>query len=210
MLSLLLLSVGLVPANPGESPEELADWIDARLEAAWRARDLPPRPAAGDDVFLRRAYLELTGVIPSVAEARDFFDSTSADKRERLIRYLLEDKRFAEHYAKLWARTLAPAGNTRGPLEAWLRDEFRKNTPFDQMAKAILTAKGNATTASPAAFYFAVGIARIGSPRQWRGVCWACGSAVRSAIIILLRAGNENISGVWRPSSPAPAPRRAR
>jgi hypothetical protein len=157
MLSLVILSVSLVPANPGESPAELAAWIDARLEAAWRARRLPPRPEAGDDVFLRRAYLELIGTIPSVAEARDFLDSTSPGKREELIHNLLEDKRFAEHYARLWARTLAPAGNTRGPLEAWLRGEFRKNTPFDQVAKAVLTAKGNSTTASPAAFYFAVG-----------------------------------------------------
>ncbi|HEY7314177.1 MAG TPA: DUF1549 domain-containing protein [Gemmataceae bacterium] len=158
MLSLIILSsVGLVPAHTDESPVELAAWIDARLETAWRAKGVTPRPAAGDDVFLRRVYLELTGTIPSVAEARDFLDSTSAGKRERLIHSLLEDKRFAEHNARLWARTLAPAGNTRGPLEAWLRDEFRKNTPFDQMAKAVLTAKGNATTASPAAFYFAVG-----------------------------------------------------
>jgi len=127
----------------------------------WRppgaAKGLAPRPTAGGDVFLRRAYLELTGTIPSVAEARDFFDSTSAGNREWLIQNLLDDKRFAEHYARLWARTLAPAGNTRGPLEAWLRNELRKNTPFDQMAKAVLTAKGDATKASPAAFYFAVG-----------------------------------------------------
>jgi hypothetical protein len=157
MLSLVILSLGLAPANEGVSPAELAAWIDTRLEAVWRAKDLPPRPVANDDIFLRRAYLELTGTIPSVAEARDFLDSTSAGKRERLIHALLEDKRFAEHYARLWARTLAPAGNTRGPLEAWLRSEFGKNTPFDQMARAVLTAKGNATTASPAAFYFAVG-----------------------------------------------------
>ncbi len=157
MVSLVVLSVGLASAGPGESPAELAAWIDARLEAAWRAKGLAPRPAAGDDVFLRRAYLELTGTIPSVAEARDFLDSTSADKRERLIHNLLEDKRFAEHHARLWARTLAPAGNSRGPLEAWLRAEFGKNTPFDQVAKAVLTAKGDATTASPAAFYLAVG-----------------------------------------------------
>jgi hypothetical protein len=157
MLSLVLLGVGLAPADPGESPAELAAWIDARLEAAWRAKGLPPRPVAGDDVYLRRAYLELTGTIPSVADARDFLDSTSEGKRERLIRSLLDDKRFAEHSAGLWARTLAPAGNTRGPLEAWLRGEFRKNTPFDQVARAVLTAKGNATTAGPAAFYFAVG-----------------------------------------------------
>ncbi len=157
MLSLVLLGVGLAPANPVESPAELAAWIDSRLEAVRRARGLPPHPATGDDVFLRRAYLELTGTIPSVAEARDFLDSTSEGKRERLVHSLLQDKRFSEHYARLWARTLAPAGNTRGPLEAWLRGELAKNTPFDQVAQAVLTAKGNATTASPAAFYFAVG-----------------------------------------------------
>jgi hypothetical protein len=157
MLSVMILSVGLLPATPSESPAELAAWIDARLDAAWRARGQRPQSPASDDIFLRRAYLELTGAIPSVAEARDFLDSTSAGKREQLIRSLLDDKRFAEHYARLWARTLAPAGNTRGPLEAWLRGELRKNTPFDQIAKAVLTAKGNATAASPAAFYLAVG-----------------------------------------------------
>jgi hypothetical protein len=158
MLSLVILSVGLVPAaNPGESPAELAAWIDARLETAWRAKGLPSRPVADDDVFLRRAYLELTGTIPSVAEARDFLESTSAGKRERLIHGLLQEKRFAEHYARLWARTMAPAGNTRGPFEAWLRGEFAKNTPFDQVARSVLTAKGDATKASPAAFYLAVG-----------------------------------------------------
>jgi hypothetical protein len=127
------------------------------MEAAWRAKGVTPRPQAADDVFLRRVYLELTGTIPSVADARDFLSSTSVGKRGRLIHDLIQDRRFAEHQAGLWARTLAPAGNTRGPLEVWLRGEIRKNTPFDQMTKAILTARGNATTASPAAFYFAVG-----------------------------------------------------
>jgi hypothetical protein len=123
MLSLVILSVGLVPENPNDSPGELAAWIDSRLETVWRVKGVPTRPGAG----------------------------------ERLIHILLDDKRFAEHYGRLWAHTLAPAGNTRGPLEAWLRGEFRKNTPFDQIAKAVLTAKGDATTTSPAAFYFAVG-----------------------------------------------------
>jgi hypothetical protein len=157
MLSLTILTIGLGAGNPRESPAELAAWIDARLEAAWRAKGLPPREVAGDEAFLRRAYLELAGTIPSVAEARDFLDSTSATKREQLIQTLLDDKRFAEHYAGLWARTLAPAGNTRGPLEVWLRAEFRKNTPFDQVARAVLTATGDSTAPGPAGFYFAVG-----------------------------------------------------
>src|SRR5262249_13186039 len=110
-----------------------------------------------DDAFLRRAYLDLNGTIPSVAEAHDFLDSPTAGHRERLIRDLLADRRYSEHFARLWARALAPAGNARGPLEAWLKTEFDKNTPFDQIAKTILTAKGNSTTAGPAAFYMAVG-----------------------------------------------------
>src|SRR5262245_66021087 len=118
MLSSIILTIGLGAAEPRESPAELAAWIDAKLEAAWRAKGLPPREVASDEVFLRRAYLELTGTIPSVAEARDFLDSTSANKREQLVRSLLDDKRFAEHYAGLWERTIAPAGKTRRPQEA--------------------------------------------------------------------------------------------
>jgi hypothetical protein len=137
-----LVAAQPAPPAPKESPAELAAWIDSKLDANWRAKGLPPRAVAGDAVFLRRAYLELTGGIPSVAEARDFLESTSTSKREQLIRSLLDDKRYAEHTARQWARTLAPAGNSRGPLEAWLRDEFRRNTPFDQMARAMLTETG--------------------------------------------------------------------
>ena len=90
MQSLTIFAAMLTAAGPAESPAELAGWIDARLEAAWHAKGLPPRDVAADEVFLRRAYLELTGTIPSVAEARDFLDSTSAGKRDRLVRTLLD------------------------------------------------------------------------------------------------------------------------
>src|SRR5262249_60493503 len=107
MLALTVITIVLGAANPKDSPAELAAWIDARLEASWRAKGLPPREVASDEVFLRRAYLELTGTIPSVAEARDFLGSTSASKREQLIQSLLDDKRFPEHYAGPWAAALA-------------------------------------------------------------------------------------------------------
>ena len=156
MLALTILVLGIGAGKPAESPADLAAWIDAKLDAAWRAKGLTPRDVAGDEVFLRRAYLELTGTIPSVAEARDFLGSTSASKRDQRVATLLDDKRFAEHFAGLWARTLAPAGNTRGPLEGWLKTEFRKNTPLDEVARSVLTATGDAN-AGPAGFYTAVG-----------------------------------------------------
>ena len=156
MLALTILVIGLGAGKPAESPAELAAWIDAKLETAWRAKGLPPREVAGDEVFLRRAYLELTGTVPSVSEARDFLGSTSASKRDQLVATLLDDKRFAEHFAGLWARTLAPAGTTRGPLEGWLKGEFRRNAPFDEVARSVLTATGD-SSAGPAGFYSAVG-----------------------------------------------------
>ena len=158
MLSSTILLIGLTAgANPKESPADLAAWIDARLEASWRAKGLPAREVAGDEVFLRRAYLELNGTIPSVAEAREFLDSTSISKREQLVHTLLDDKRFPEHYARVWSRTMAPAGNnTRAPLEMWLKAEFRKNTPVNQIARDLLTASGDAMSGA-AGFYFAVG-----------------------------------------------------
>ena len=206
MLALTFALIGL-GANPKESPTELAAWIDARLEANWRAKGLTTHEVAGDDVFLRRVYLELTGSIPSVSEARDFLESTSTNKRAELIRSLLEDKRFGEHVARQWARTLAPAGNTRGPLEGYLRAEIRKNTPFDQLARNLLTATGDANTPTAAAFYFAVGNTpeRI-SESVGRGLLGVRLGLHGSATITRLRPGRRRISGAWQLSSTARTP----
>src|SRR5215468_2512734 len=103
MLSLAVVTVGLSVGAPPESPAELAAWIDARLDSVRLAKGLPRPEAAGDEVFLRRAYLDLTGSIPSVAETRDFLESSSATNRQLLVRSLLDDKRFPEHFAGLWA-----------------------------------------------------------------------------------------------------------
>src|SRR4051812_29059028 len=103
MVSLAIITIGLGVAAPAESPAELAAWIDARLEAARQAKGLPRPEVAADEVFLRRAFLDLTGTIPSVAEARDFLESASGNKRLLLIQSRLDDKRFPEHFAELWA-----------------------------------------------------------------------------------------------------------
>ena len=114
MLSFIVIAIGL-SANPKESPAELAAWIDTKLDASWRDEETPTREVASDEVFLRRAYLELTGTIPSVAEARDFLESTSASKREQLIRTLLDDKGYSEHTAPaLGADASRPRGTRAG------------------------------------------------------------------------------------------------
>src|SRR4051812_30581887 len=103
MLSLAILTIGTVVAGPTGSPAEPAARVDAPPGAIRPAKRLPQPQTAGDELFLRRAYLDLTGTIPSVADARDFLESTSASKYELLIHGLIDDKRFPEHFAGLWA-----------------------------------------------------------------------------------------------------------
>src|SRR6476661_4892697 len=66
------------PAAHKITTQELAAWIDERL-AAENARTGVAAPATVDDAtFLRRAFLDLQGAIPAVAQVRDFLDETGS------------------------------------------------------------------------------------------------------------------------------------
>src|SRR5688500_11972132 len=104
--------------------------IDALLEQRWNAEHVSPAPLAGDGEFLRRAYLDLTGVIPRASEVREFLTDERPDKRERLIDQLLASPRHATHMATTWRTRILPLGvePDRGPqaigLQKLLRTRF--------------------------------------------------------------------------------------
>lgn len=151
MRSLITLSTiaGLVSsgmAGPPD-PQELADRIDARIDSRLKDEGVPASAVADDAEFLRRAYLDLTGRIPLPSDVYGFLSDDSADKRGRLIDELLETPRHASHMAAVWRDALAPetaslpeARVFRPGFEAWLRLQFRANTPYDRLARELLTA----------------------------------------------------------------------
>src|SRR5262245_22626073 len=62
--------------SPGEKPSAgKVDFIDKLLEAAWKKAGVRPARTATEEEFLRRAYLDLVGRIPSVEEARSFLQT---------------------------------------------------------------------------------------------------------------------------------------
>ena len=147
------------------APRELAAWIDEQFEDAWSRQGLVPAPPTTDAEFVRRAFLDLIGRIPSVAEGREFLSDSRIDKRQILIEELLQRGAFASHLANTW-RDLLLAGNSaidaRGQapaLEIWLKLRFSANMPYDQLASELLTASltqnnpNNTRTPSPLAFY---------------------------------------------------------
>jgi hypothetical protein len=177
----LVLALG-VPAPtpaapPGDRPvldaAQLAARIDQLLAEQWAKAKVAPAAPAGDAEFLRRVYLDLTGTIPTVAEARAFLDDKRSDKRERLIDRLLAGHRYSQHFTNVWRALLLPDDTAniglriaRPDFEAWLRKKLGENERYDQFVWDLLTATmpgGMAPNAairinstgepSPAAFY---------------------------------------------------------
>ncbi|HWG45978.1 MAG TPA: DUF1549 domain-containing protein [Gemmataceae bacterium] len=138
----------------GEVPAELyaklprANFIDGHVWNKLQRLGITPSEPASDATFLRRAYLDVIGRLPAPAEVRAFLADTSADKRRKLVDHLLERPEYADYWANKWADLLRPNPYRVGVkavynLDAWLRDAFRKNKPYDQFVREIVTAKGS-------------------------------------------------------------------
>jgi hypothetical protein len=126
----------------------LAARIDRFVAAGWKAAKVKPAAASDDAVFLRRVYLDLTGRIPPLTEARDFLDDASPDKRAQLVDRLLGSDEHARHLATVWRRLLLPEGRPlnlapNAPLQAWLERRVRANTGYDRLAQELVTAPPN-------------------------------------------------------------------
>ncbi|MEQ8786777.1 MAG: DUF1549 and DUF1553 domain-containing protein [Pirellulaceae bacterium] len=141
---LLILSVSGV-----SRAQQLRDVIDAEVSAAWKKHDVEHAPPADDAAFLRRVYLDLCGTIPSYEETKAFLDDDAKDKREKLVDRLLDDPRYALHQGDVWDMVLFgrdPPGfdaRDRDGFQNWIREQFAQNTPYDEIVRQLLQAKGN-------------------------------------------------------------------
>jgi beta-lactamase regulating signal transducer with metallopeptidase domain len=68
-----------------------------------------------DEEYIRRVYLDLTGVLPTPGDVKEFLNSGEANKRRTLLDKLLEDSKVADHWSRQWKdlieRRLDPAAN---------------------------------------------------------------------------------------------------
>ena len=101
-----------------------------------------------DAKFLRRVHLDIIGRLPTTAEARVFLADSSADKRTKLVDSLLQRPEYADHWAAKWADLLRPNPYRVGVkavlnYDQWIRDSFRKNKPYDQFVRELVSAKGS-------------------------------------------------------------------
>lgn len=117
----------------------LHDQIDRLFEADTL---VPSMPQADDAEFLRRAMLDLHGIIPTVDDVRSFLADKSAAKRTKLIDDLLASPRFARHMATtfdvLWLERKTDKNIKPQDWYDYLYHSFHEGKPYDQLVREIL------------------------------------------------------------------------
>jgi hypothetical protein len=117
-----------------------------------------------DAVFVRRAYLDVIGTLPTAQEAREFIQDKTPGKRRQLIERLLERDEFADYWAMKWGDILRikaefPVNlwpNAAQAYHRWVRASLAANKPYDQFARELLTSSGSNFRVGPVNFYRAV------------------------------------------------------
>jgi hypothetical protein len=127
------------------------------LEKLKRLR-IPPSGPARDSEFLRRAFLDTLGVLPTAEEAREFLADPSADKRARLIDRLLARPEYVDYWSYKWSDLfLVSTKKLKDPavwaFSRWIRQAVESNKPWNELARDVLTARGS-TIQNGAANYF--------------------------------------------------------
>ena len=155
--------LAFVPARPGfkwrSVPEN--NYIDEQVFAKLRTLRINPSDLCTDTIFLRRAYLDLLGILPEPEEARAFLEDHSKGKRAKLIDALLQRDEFADFWALKWSdllRNEEKALDRKGiqVFQHWIRQSIAENKPLDEFVREIVAARGSTYVNPPANFYRAI------------------------------------------------------
>jgi WD40 repeat protein len=136
--------------------------IDELVAKKWERMKIRPSDLCGDAEFMRRVYLDLTGLPPTADEVRAFMADArdTRVKRDELVDKLVGGESYVDYWTNKWADLLQVNRKFLGPEGAatfrqWIRGEVAANTPYDQFAKKVLTASGS-NRENPAASYFKI------------------------------------------------------
>ncbi len=130
------------------SPRDGRDHPIDRIIDAYQAAKKVPTPAAADDpAFARRLFLDVIGLLPPPDERKAFEADTAADKRDRLVRRVLGDKRaYADHWLTFWNDLLRNDYRGTGYIDGgrkqiteWLYAALTANTPYDAFVRELIS-----------------------------------------------------------------------
>ena len=146
-----------VPGFTWKAPEP-ANYIDEHVYAKLKEFQYLPGKLSNDEVFLRRVYLDVTGLLPTPDEVLYFLENDDPDKRTKLIDELLATEAHTAFWAQKWGDLLKLSTRQMGyrsvfKFHRWIEQAVAENMPYDEFAKEILVASGSNLTNPTANFY---------------------------------------------------------
>src|ERR1022692_18582 len=138
--------------------------IDARVFDRLKRLDIRPANLSSDAVFLRRAFLDVIGTLPTAGEASQFLADPDPAKRAALIDRVLFRSEFADYWAMKWCDLLRVKAefpinlwpNAAQAYHHWIRAAIRDNQPYDRFVRDLLTSSGSNFRDAPVNFYRAM------------------------------------------------------
>ncbi|MBO0801191.1 MAG: DUF1549 domain-containing protein, partial [Blastocatellia bacterium] len=132
----------------------LRNLIDSHLFSAMQRDNIPHAPLSNDYEFCRRVYLDLTGRIPTIEQLKAFVDSKEPDKRDRLIDQLIDSQAWVDQWSYWYGDLVRNCGNRIGNptlkhFDAWIRQSFQEDKPYDRFVTEMLTATAPNTNWMP-------------------------------------------------------------
>lgn len=138
------------------------NFIDELVYAKLRRVKTAPADVCTDAEFVRRIYLDLTGVPPTAEAVQAFLadEHESRAKRAALVDELIGSHDFVEFWTNKWADLLQVNRRFLGregaaAFRGWIRRAVAANTPYDEFVHSVLTASGS-TADNPAASYYKI------------------------------------------------------
>jgi mono/diheme cytochrome c family protein len=139
------------------------NYIDQLANEKLHKLRIIPSGLAPDDEFVRRVFIDVTGVMPKPAEVKAFMADTSPNKREALIDSLLQRKEFTELWVMKWSELLqvrSGVNNNTAPFYKnallyynWLQEKIAKNQPINEIVVDLLSASGGTVSNPPVNYY---------------------------------------------------------
>ena len=153
-------------AHPFESGAGFAsaNTIDELVLKVLNEKGLEPANRCSDEVFIRRAHLDVIGTLPGPEDVKRFLKEPRPEKRAELVDALLDREEFATYWALKWCDLLRVKAefpinlwpNAVQSYHRWVEDALRENMPYDQFVRALLTSSGSNFRVAPVNFYRAV------------------------------------------------------
>ncbi|MBI4585222.1 MAG: DUF1553 domain-containing protein [Planctomycetes bacterium] len=134
------------------------NYVDRLVYEKLKQFQILPSDLCTDGQFIRRIYLDVLGILPTVSEVEVFLADQDPRKRDKVIDAVLDRPEYAAYWALKWCdvlrvqkRKLTAPGAYK--FHRWIVAALRDNLPYGQFARALLTAQGSTFENPPANYY---------------------------------------------------------